>query len=164
VKRLTYSKGRELEYEPTDFKELVRSVIELMQTKAGERQITLAFQPDKAIDEVVIDPKGIYRCVLNLISNALDADEEEGSRVTVTSRQITGESIQVDVADEGCGMDAKTLATVFQPFVSSKGSQGTGLGLSITKKIIEEHGGRIAVDSTEGQDSTFSIVLPKKAN
>jgi len=164
VKRLTYSKGRELEYEPTDFKELVRSVIELMRTKAGERQITLAFQPDKAIDEVVIDPKGIYRCVLNLISNALDADEEEGSRVTVTSRQITGESIQVDVADEGCGMDAKTLATVFQPFVSSKGSQGTGLGLSITKKIIEEHGGRIAVDSTEGQDSTFSIVLPKKAN
>jgi len=68
---LTYSKDREPEYEPTDFNELVRSVVELMQTKAGERQITLAFQPDKAIDEVVIDPKGIYRCVLNLVSNAL---------------------------------------------------------------------------------------------
>lgn len=92
----------------------------------------------------------------------MDACEDEGSRVTVTSRQLKGQSVQVDVAHEGCGMDAKTLATVFQPFVSSKGSQGTGLGLSITKKIIEEHGGRIAVDSEEGKGSTFSIILPEK--
>jgi len=91
--------------------------------------------------------KGIYRCVLNLVSNALDACQDEGKGVTVTSRQIKDASVQVDVADEGCGVYAETLATVFQPFVSSKGSQGTGLGLSITKKIIEEHGGRIAVAS-----------------
>jgi len=161
---LTYSKDREPEYEPTDFNELLGSVVELMQTKAGERQITLAFHPDATIDEVVIDPKGIYRCALNLVSNALDACEEEGKCVTVTSRQINGESVQVDVADEGCGMNAETLATVFQPFVSSKGSQGTDLGLSITKKIVTEHGGRMAVDSTEGRGSTFSIVLPKKAD
>ena len=160
---LTYSKDREPEYEPTDFNELVGSVAELMQTKAGERQITLAFHPDTSIGEVVIDPKGIYRCVLNLVSNALDACEDEGSRVTVTSRKINAETVQVDVADEGCGMNAETLATVFQPFVSSKGSQGTGLGLSITQKIVSEHGGRMAVDSTEGQGSTFSIFLPQKA-
>jgi len=159
---LTYSKDREPEYEPTDLNELVGSVVELMQTKAGERQIILAFQPDKAIDELLIDPRGIYRCVLNLVSNALDACEDEGSRVTVTSRPINGQSVQVDVADQGCGMNAETLATVFQPFVSSKGSQGTGLGLSITKKIITEHGGRMEVDSTEGRGSTFSIILPQK--
>jgi len=65
--------------------------------------------------------KGIYRCVLSLVSNALDACEDEGKGVILTSRQINDESVQVDVANEGCGMDAETLATVFQPFVSSKG-------------------------------------------
>ncbi len=157
---LTYSKDREPEYEATDLNELVESVVELMQTKAGEGQIALTFKPDDAIGDIVIDPKGVYRCVLNLVSNAIDACENEGAAVTVLTHQNNGKKVRIDVSDEGCGMDAKTRATVFQPFVSSKGSQGTGLGLSITKKIIEEHGGRISVESTEGQGSTFSINLP----
>ncbi|MCP3954302.1 MAG: GAF domain-containing protein [Desulfobacterales bacterium] len=157
---LTYSKDREPEYEAADLNELVGSVVELMQTKAGERQIKLDFKPDDTICEIVIDPKGVYRCVLNLVSNAIDACEDEGARVTVSTGHNNGKKVRIDVADEGCGMDAETLATVFQPFVSSKGSQGTGLGLSITRKIIAEHGGRISVESTEGQGSTFSIHLP----
>lgn len=157
---LTYSKDREPEYEAADLNDLVGSVVELMQTKAGEQQTKLDFKPDAGINTIVIDPKGIYRCVLNLVSNAIDACEEAGAGVTVSTCLSNGKSVRIDVADEGCGMDAETLATVFQPFVSSKGAQGTGLGLSITKKIIEEHGGRISVDSTEGRGSTFSISLP----
>jgi K+-sensing histidine kinase KdpD len=159
---LTYSKDREPEYETTGLNELVGSVVELMQTKAGERQINLEFKADDGIGDLVIDPKGIYRCVLNLVSNALDACEEEGAGVTVTTQPQNSEHVQIDITDEGCGMSPETLATVFQPFVGSKGSQGTGLGLSITKKIIAEHGGRIAVDSTEGQGSTFTIFLPTR--
>jgi len=157
---LTYSKDRTPEYEPTDLNDLVESVVELMQTKAGEQEATLDFKPDADIGTVVIDPKGIYRCVLNLVSNAIDACEEAGSRVTVLTCRENGKRIRIDVADEGCGMDAETMASVFQPFFSSKGSQGTGLGLSITKKIITEHGGRISVDSAAGRGSTFSISLP----
>lgn len=157
---LTYSKDREPEYEPTDLNELVGSVVELMQTKAGEQEIPLGFTPDAQIGNTVIDPKGIYRCVLNLVSNAIDACEKEGARVTVVTRRENGNQVSIAVTDEGCGMDENTLASVFQPFVSSKGSGGTGLGLSVTKKIVEEHGGRITVASIEGRGSTFSINLP----
>ncbi len=157
---LTYSKDREPEYEPTDLNELVVSVVELMQTKAGEQQTQLEFRPDATIGDIVIDPKGIYRCVLNLVSNAIDACENEGARVTVTVRPDNGERAVIDVTDEGCGMDQDTLANIFQPFFSSKGAQGTGLGLSLTQKIVNEHGGRVSVDSIEGQGSTFSIALP----
>ena len=131
-----------------------------MQTKAGEQQARLEFLPGPEIGTIVIDPKGIYRCVLNLVSNAIDACEEENAGVTVLTRADNGKRVVIDVADEGCGMDKETLENVFQPFFSSKGSQGTGLGLSITKKFISEHNGRISVDSIEGQGSTFSISLP----
>jgi signal transduction histidine kinase len=57
-------------------------------------------------------------------------------------------------------MDVETTQSIFQPFYSSKGSRGTGLGLSTTKKIVEEHGGRIQVTSSKGEGSTFSIILP----
>ncbi len=159
---LTYSKDREPEYEPTDLNELVGSVVELMQTKAVEQQTSLDFNPDEMLGLGVIDPKGIYRCVLNLVSNAIDACADEGTGVFVATRAENSNQAVIRVSDEGCGMDAGTLASVFQPFFSSKGSQGTGLGLSITQKIVKEHGGRISVDSIEGQGSTFVIALPLK--
>lgn len=157
---LTYSKDREPEYEPADLNELVGSVVELMQTKAGEQNARLDFMPDAQIGTAVIDPKGVYRSVLNLVSNAIDACENEGARVTVATRLEKDNEVSIAVTDEGCGMDKETLASVFQPFVSSKGSGGTGLGLSVTKKIVAEHGGRITVESTQGRGSTFSIRLP----
>ncbi len=159
---LTYSKDREPEYAPTDLNELVDSVVELMQTKAGEQQTKLAFRPDAALGDIVIDPKGIYRCVLNLVSNAIDACEDEKGGVTVVVRSDNGQKAVIEVADEGCGMDEETRASVFQPFFSSKGAGGTGLGLSLTQKIVNEHGGRISVESIEGRGSTFSISLPLK--
>jgi signal transduction histidine kinase len=70
--------------------------------------------------------------------------------------------VEYQVIDNGCGMDEETKAKVFQRFFSSKGSQGTGLGLMITKKIVDEHGGRIELQSDKKKGTTFIIQLPQK--
>jgi signal transduction histidine kinase len=70
--------------------------------------------------------------------------------------------LRIRVADTGCGMSPETVTKLFTAFFSTKGSKGTGLGLPVTQKIIEEHGGRIDVESTEGQGTTFTICLPPR--
>ena len=70
-----------------------------------------------------------------------------------------GEYISLSVIDSGVGMRPEISQRIFEPFYTTR-SNGTGLGLSITKKIIEEHGGRIAVESAAGRGSTFSVSLP----
>ena len=71
-----------------------------------------------------------------------------------------GESSYVTIADNGEGMSQNTLARLFEPFHSTKGLRGTGLGLVVTKKIVEEHGGLVKVESTRKQGTTFTIRLP----
>ncbi len=155
------SKERRPEYEPADINEVVGSVVELMQQKARERKLELRFTPDKGLGKMAIDTKGIYRCVLNLVSNALDACNGKKDAVVIVSTN-TGNAgeVVIRISDKGCGMDEATVNSIFEPFFSKKGSDGTGLGLSVTRKIVEEHTGRIEVDSAINVGSTFSIYLP----
>jgi signal transduction histidine kinase len=158
---LTYSKDRVPEYEMVDIHELIQSVVELMRIKAKEHGTELWFVHENELEKIALDPKGIYRSVLNLVSNAIDAStDKENTTVNVSTHVSDAGEIVIDVTDQGCGMDEKTMKTIFQPFYSEKGSRGTGLGLSITKKIVEENGGRIQVTSSVGEGSTFSIILP----
>ena len=160
---LTYSKDREPEYEVADVNEMAASVVDLMSVKAEERGLQLRYDPGENVGTAEMDSKGIYRCTLNLVSNALDACEDEGTSVEVSTCCADDGQVVVAIADEGCGMDEETLKSIFQPFFSKKGSKGTGLGLSVTQKIIQEHGGSIQVDSAPGEGSTFRIYLPRRA-
>jgi signal transduction histidine kinase len=134
-----------------------------MQIKAKEHGTELLFVHENELEEIAVDPKGIYRSVLNLVSNAIDASsDKENIQVHVSIHGNDAGEIVIDVIDQGCGMDEKTMKAIFQPFYSEKGSRGTGLGLSITRKIVEENGGRIQVTSSIGEGSTFSIILPMR--
>jgi signal transduction histidine kinase len=160
---LSCSKERKPEYEQADINTVVDSVVELMRQKAGENELELVFKPDNSLGEVSIDPKGIYRCLLNLVSNALDAcKDRKGAEVNVSTVNGRQEEVAIKVADQGCGMDEATLNSIFNPFFSGKGSAGTGLGLTVTQKIVEEHNGRIEVDSEIGKGTTFIVYLPKQ--
>ena len=160
---LSYSKEREPEYETVDVNELVKSVCELMEQKGKEKNITMLFLPEESLNEVEIDAKGVKRCVLNLISNAIDACEEvEKGNVEVSVQNTRGKIFRIHVADSGVGMSPETQAKLFQVFFSTKGSKGTGLGLAVSYKIIKEHGGNISVDSEKGKGTKFTITLPKK--
>ncbi len=163
---LTFSKEREPDLSPGDLNETVADVVELMQARAGELQVELAWQPDAAVPTLSFDSEGIHRAVLNVVTNAIDACEgRSGARVEVATQYLPDQSlVQVVVADNGEGIPPDQLPMIFQLFVSGKGSRGTGLGLPVSEKILKEHGGRILVESQRDQGSRFVLEFPAVAH
>src|SRR5271166_1943754 len=104
----------------------------------------------------------IHQVVVNLLTNAIDACAEETGVVSVhteTEPEVMG--VRIDIQDNGCGIDASIRERIFDPFFTTKPvGQGTGLGLSISYGIIEEHDGRIEVQSSPGKGACFTIHLP----
>jgi signal transduction histidine kinase len=160
---LTYSKERKPEYELTNINEIIEDVCDLMEQKAKESGVTVTWTPNTELSKVEVDPKGIRRCLLNLVSNAIDAYEgQQEGLVKVFTELVNNRSFKINISDNGCGMPDEIKEKLFQVFFSTKGSRGTGLGLSVTHKIITEHKGRIEVDSAVGKGTTFTIILPIK--
>jgi signal transduction histidine kinase len=126
--------------------------------------VELAWQPGTNVPSVLIDPEGIHRAVLNIVTNAIDASEEKpGARVLVTTGWDEKTSTaRVTINDNGVGVPEDDLASIFQIFASTKGSRGTGLGLPVSQKIVREHGGKITVTSQLGQGAQFEIELPQR--
>jgi len=161
---LSFSKDREPVLVPADLNEAVGDVVELMVSRAAELGVALEWRPAKDLPEVLIDPDGIHRAALNIVTNAIDAAEPiEAGRVSVaTSWDVELALARVVVTDNGVGIVADQVDSIFDIFASSKGARGTGLGLPVSLKIVREHGGKIVVDSEPGRGSTFTIELPLK--
>lgn len=114
--------------------------------------------PDVSADKIQIE-----QVLLNIVQNAIDAVSATDScrrMVTVRSYQTEDKTARIDVVDTGPGMDEELRQRVFDAFVTTKGSKGMGIGLSLCRSIVEAHGGRLWVESTPGQGSTFSFTLP----
>ena len=162
---LSYSKGREPEYKACFPNEIADDVCELMKEVAGENNVVIERKLSELIGEVVMDPRTIHSCLLNLVSNAIDACRYDDSVtkthcVTVTSTLESDNFIRFDVSDNGSGMTDEVKEKIFGSFFSTKGSQGTGLGLLVSRKLVDEHGGTIDVTSQLGEGTTFSVRLP----
>jgi signal transduction histidine kinase len=158
---LSFSKDREPALEPSDLNETVGDVIELMQSRAEELGVELRWTPCPESPRVMVDPEGIHRAVLNIVTNAIDASEgNPDARVNVVNEwDAESSTARIRVSDNGVGIDEAEIDSIFQIFASSKGSRGTGLGLPVSQKIIREHGGTIRVESRPGQGATFLIEL-----
>jgi PAS domain S-box-containing protein len=162
---LTYSKERKPRYESCAPNVIAEEVCELMEPRATESDIIMVRDFDPTIGDILLDPKGIYRCLMNQVSNAIDAciDDKDGSKkylVKVSTRRESNGMMVFEVSDNGCGMDEETKNKIFTGFFSTKGSKGTGLGLIVTRKILQEHGGTISVRSEPGKGSTFTSKIP----
>jgi signal transduction histidine kinase len=159
---LSFSKDREPALESADLNEAIGDVIELMHARALELGVKLSWQPLAEMPRFMLDPEGIHRAVLNIVTNAIDACEgaENAQVVVKTDCDAEGLIARIAVSDNGVGIDEGEVHSIFQIFASSKGSRGTGLGLTVSQKIVREHGGKIVVSSTPGQGATFLIELP----
>jgi signal transduction histidine kinase len=162
---LEYSSDSEPEYESCVPNEIASKVCEGLSEKAGEHDIEIIKDLDPSLREVHLDPKGIERCLQNLVSNAVDAcifDPSESKKWAVHVRTMREDdrSIGFEVSDNGCGMDEEIRERLFTSFFTTKEGRGTGLGLLNTQKIVKQHGGTITVDSEPGKGSTFTIRLP----
>ena len=161
---LTYSKEREPEYQDCFPNDIAEDVCELMESKATQSQIDFIRDFDPSIGEVCMDPNAVHRCLLNLVSNAIDAclfdlDLDKKWQVRVKTEQMDN-VIKFEVTDNGLGMSDEVKKKLFTAFFSTKGGKGTGLGLLVTQKLIQEHGGKIEVKSEPGKGSTFTMFFP----
>ena len=113
------------------------------------------------IPAITCSPSQLNQVFLNLINNAAQAIESGAGEITITTRAEDADHIAVEIADNGKGIPPEIMSKIFDPFFTTKAvGKGTGLGLSISYKIIEQHGGKISVDSTVGTGTRFTIVLP----
>ena len=159
---LSFSKERQPALELACLNETVGEVIELMQSRAAELGVGLAWEPCPDLRSTSFDLDGIHRAALNIVTNAIDACEgvEGGEVVVTTAWDDATATARIVVRDNGSGIEPGELSRIFQVFASSKGSRGTGLGLPVSQKIVREHGGQIVIASEVGQGSTFTIILP----
>jgi len=157
--------GREAELgqkKPTDLNEFVEKILLLTRKRSQNQGVDVDWQPAEELPSVRLSPEGMQQVLLNIILNALNAmEEKEDGRKLVISTGSTDqpEGISVTVRDTGVGIEADMLEHIFEPFHSSR-SEGLGLGLFISRNIVEEHGGRIDVESVPGDGATFTVWLP----
>ena len=160
---LTFSKEREPDLSDSDLNRVVGDVIELVQGRAGDLDVDVEWEAEAEMPTLVFDPEGLHRAVLNVVTNAIDAacKKEGRGRVRVQTDHAPAEGlVRVTVTDDGDGIPPEEIDKVFRPFVSFKGGRGTGLGLPVSQKILNEHGGKILVDSTPGRGSRFTLEMP----
>ncbi len=112
------------------------------------------------IPEITCSPSQINQVFLNLVTNAVQAMPDGRGTLTLTSR-ADGGGVAVDVEDNGSGIPPEVISKIFDPFFTTKKvGEGTGLGLSISYKIIQQHGGKISVESKPGVGTKFTVWLP----
>jgi signal transduction histidine kinase len=159
---LTFSKEREPEPQPSDLNEIASEVVDLMASRAEELSVELVWRPTRNMPTLMFDPEALHRAILNVLTNAIDAcDEKEQGRVIVSSQyDDVAKVAKIIVEDNGAGIAPDDIEAIFTVFVSRKGGRGTGLGLPVTRKILEEHGGQVRVESAVGQGSRFTLELP----
>ena len=161
---LSFSKGREIQVKLCNPAKIAEEVVDLYAAQARELGIELVIQRIGDIDPAPMDYESLHECLTNLVGNAIDAcrmsDNEGGCHVLVRTFEENG-VIVYEVVDDGCGMDYEVKRKVFTTFFTTKGLGGTGIGLLMTKKIVQEHGGKINAKSEPGQGSIFRISLPR---
>ncbi|MDP3298136.1 MAG: ATP-binding protein [Thermodesulfovibrionia bacterium] len=116
---------------------------------------------DKNLPEVIADPIQLQQAFMNMILNAIDAMQDGGTLTVKTSYDAELNVIQIAISDTGKGIDEKVRDRIFQPFFTTK-ARHRGMGLAITKRLIEEHGGDICVESSPGKGTTFIALFPIK--
>lgn len=165
---LAFSRQRAMEPELTPLGPLIDECAQLLEGQCTTRGVAMLVDNDPEMPPIPLDASLIHQALMNLMTNAVEAVEQGVGIVTVRSTfhapGARGEGstpvVEIAVIDNGPGISKERLSRLFEPFNTTKGTRGTGLGLAVTRRVVEEHRGRIRVDSVEGQGATFRIFLP----
>ena len=156
---LAYGRPRPLRIEPVNLPELIRSLLTLLDRdrQVGRHvRVSTSFDPD--VKTVPADAAQFRQILWNLLLNAAQALDGDGELSVRTSGRE--DRVDVAVADTGPGIPSATLARIFDPFFTTR-TNGSGLGLAVVKRIVDEHGGEIRVDSRPGEGTTVVVSLPR---
>lgn len=168
---LTYSRQRSIEPEVTRLGALLNDCAQLLAGVVDARQVALIVDVDPELPPMLMDPTLMHQALMNLLTNALEAVEAKKGVVTVRVvyhpaggaaklEGWSGPTAEILVIDNGPGIPLDRQAWIFEPFNTTKGGRGTGLGLAVAKRIVEEHKGRLSLESSPGKGATFRVILP----
>lgn len=157
---LRYARPPRLKLEPVPVRALVGDLITFVAPEFSRRKVALSALLDRGPPVVTADSFQLKHAVLNLLLNALQATPAGGS-VEVVLEQA-GDELSIDVRDTGEGIAADKLPRVFDVFFTMR-EGGTGLGLPIARRIVEEHGGRLTLESAPGAGTTARVRVPVRA-
>jgi two-component system NtrC family sensor kinase len=155
---LSYARTPRSNPELTDINQIVGQIVDFAANHTDMHHVTVAKEFAPELPAILVDPDQIRQVAINLILNAGAAMEAGGKLVVKTSLDDEG-YVNIDFRDNGAGIPTEDMEKIFEPFFTTK-SKGTGLGLAITRQIIEQHHGKIEIDSEVGQGTTVIVRLP----
>lgn len=151
------SKPKAIEVEPA---KVVEACFQLVRNQLNKQGVTFEMHVVKDCPGIIGDSDQLKQVFINIMTNAIHALSRGGRlSVNIDSRD---DHVAIAFEDTGVGIPAERLPDIFNPFMTTK-EDGTGLGLSMAQRIVEEHGGRIEVQSVQGEGSTFTVFLPRKS-
>lgn len=165
---LAVAQQRSVESQPLSLNQVIAEMETLLGRLIGEN-IQLVSELADDLPQVRMAPAQMQQIILNLVLNARDA-MPDGGRITLTTRNHNrridgayGGTVEFEVSDTGCGMDAKTQKRVFEPFFTTKEpGQGTGLGLATVHNAVSNSGGTIEIESEPGMGTRVRIEFPSE--
>jgi len=161
-----FIRRREPERQPVDLNSIVMDALQLTRLERREHRVAVILRPDKDLPPALADRVRITQVLLNLFSNAIDAvsaADRESPKILVSTYVNDAGFLEVSVADNGAGIAAEYLPSIFERFFTTK-SGGLGLGLSISRSIIESHGGNLWCDSSPAESTVFRFTLPAQGS
>lgn len=155
---LEYGRSQRLKLGEGDFGAVIREAVENTRALAENRGVAVRGCMRGRLPSITMDPRRLRQAIENLIENAIE-HSPAGARVSVVAKVAAASRIVLTVMDEGSGVAAEDIPRLFDPFFTKRRG-GTGLGLPIVKRIVEEHGGTIAVENRRRRGAVATIVLP----
>jgi len=161
-KLLSFARKTDSRIQETEINEVIDEIVALSEQRAKYGKISIHTDFQKDLPSTYLAQSEMQQVLLNLINNAIDAMENEGGTLDISTR-LDSDAIVIQVADDGPGIPESNLSRIFEPFFTTKPvGKGTGLGLSICYGIIQKMGGEITVESIVDSGTTFRIRLPVK--
>ncbi|OAG26989.1 ATP-binding protein [Thermodesulfatator autotrophicus] len=158
---LEFSRYKQFDLSEWNLYNLIQEVLFILKSKIKQKNIKVDIRVDKKL-KIYADKQTFQQALINLISNSIDAIENNGQILIKACYDPNRHGIFIAIEDNGCGIPLSILDKIFDPFFTTKGVKGIGLGLYLVNEIVSRHGGTIEVESEQGKGTIFYLFFPYK--
>ncbi|MEH7414826.1 ATP-binding protein [Neobacillus drentensis] len=155
---LFLAKPKATRFQEKDLNQIMKETVDLLTAQAVLHNIQIVTNMESQLPLIFCEPNQLKKVFINIIKNAIEV-MPHGGNITITTKMVEGERVQISIQDEGSGISKEKIKKLGEPFFTTK-DQGTGLGLMVSYRIINDHQGKIFIESDEGMGTTFYIELP----